>query len=229
MAGIRGLTHCLVPTVNTFLQKTCANFTSICKLQPGVPTFSPRFLPTLTSVAGLRTHSVAKRTAQPFPKAPPHQQNVVDTSQEELEIIEDVISKVNHQIANKSHGRLFAVVQLFNRQWKITPEDVLVVEGYWPPNIGDTIRLEKVLLVGSSDFSLVGMPLLRPDLVNIQATVIEKRLSHTHTHFKKKMRKQYQRINFYRHQHTMIRINSIELTSCINERKDIEGLDGRVF
>lgn len=108
-------------------------------------------------------------------------------------------------------------------------------------------------MVGSSDFTLVGMPLLRPDLVNIQATVVEKRLSHTKTNFKKKRRKQYQRINckllhlhknivyyrkfvlkgfrslsVYRYQHTMVRINSITLNP-VNEKKDLEGVDGRVF
>lgn len=212
-----------IPTVNTFFRKNVNNFANTTMVA------TKRLLPTLTSIAGLRTHSVVKRTAQPFPKAAPHQQTVVDKTEEEVSAIEEVISKVNHQISNKSHGRLFAVIQLFNRQWKITPEDVLVIEGYWPPNIGDTIRLEKVLLVGSSDFSLVGMPLLRPDLVNIQATVIEKRLSHTKTNFKKIMRKQYQRIHFFRFQQTMIRINSIELTSRIDEKKDIEGLEGRVF
>lgn len=55
-----------------------------------------------------------------------------------------MVSKVNSQIEKKSHGRLFAVIHLANKQWKITPEDVLVVDGYWPPNVGDSIRLEKV-------------------------------------------------------------------------------------
>ena len=43
---------------------------------------------------------------------------------------------------------------------------------------GQRIRLEKILLVGSSDFTLVGRPLLPRDLVNVEATVVEKSLSH---------------------------------------------------
>lgn len=53
----------------------------------------------------------------------------------------------------------------------------------------------QVLLVGSTDFSLIGKPLVQDGLVNVHATVIEKSLSHTKTHFKMKRRKQYRRIN----------------------------------
>lgn len=49
------------------------------------------------------------------------------------------------------------------------------------------------------------------NLVDINATVIEKTLSHTRTHFKKKRRKQFMRINFYRNQNTMLMINSIDI------------------
>ncbi|KAJ1523382.1 hypothetical protein ONE63_001248 [Megalurothrips usitatus] len=224
MAAFRGLIQAAAPSVNVLFRKSLPSLITSSPFLPRSGT-----LPTATAIAGLRTHAINKRIAQIVPKTPLHQQTVVDKSEDDELAIEEVVSKVNSQIDEKSHGRLFAVVHLANRQWKITPEDVLVVEGFWPPNVGDVIRLEKVLLVGSSDFSLVGMPLLRPDLVNIQATVVEKRLSHTKTNFKKKRRKQYQRINFYRYQQTMIRINSITLTSRINEKKDIEGLEGRVF
>jgi hypothetical protein len=53
----------------------------------------------------------------------------------------------------------------------------------------------QVLLVGGSDFSLIGRPVLSPELVSVHATVIEKALSHIKTVFKKKPRKQFQRIN----------------------------------
>jgi large subunit ribosomal protein L21 len=50
-------------------------------------------------------------------------------------------------------------------------------------------------LVGGSDFSLIGRPILSSELVSVHATVIEKALSHIKTIFRKKKRKQYQRIN----------------------------------
>ena len=77
----------------------------------------------------------------------------------------------------------------------MTDGDLVIVTGNSPVSNGDVIRLEKVLLLGSADFTLLGRPLLRPDLVRVEATCIEKSLTHTYTHFKKKRRKQYMRTN----------------------------------
>ncbi|XP_046995358.1 39S ribosomal protein L21, mitochondrial [Schistocerca americana] len=139
------------------------------------------------------------------------QEVVVDSTEAENKLTRDVISRVNEQIETSKHGRLFAVVHLCGKQFKVTDEDIILVEGYWPPAVGDRIRLEKVMLVGGADFTLIGRPLLSPNLVNVEATVIEKTLSHTKTHFRKIRRKQYMRINFYRSPFTMLRINCITL------------------
>lgn len=129
----------------------------------------------------------------------------------------EIIQNVNNQLANPNEaGRLFAVVHLAGKQFKVTPGDILIIEGYWPPQNGDKIRLDKVLLAGGKDFSLVGTPLVQPGLVDVQATIIEKTLSHIRTHFKSKRRKQFMRMNFYRSENTMVRINSIELTRPVN-------------
>lgn len=158
----------------------------------------------------------------------------LNTIEDESEA-KDLIKNVNKQVAENNEGRLFAVVHLCGKQFKVTAGDIILVEGYWPPDTGDSIKLEKVsflgeffiffilkfclkvLLVGGSDFSLIGRPLLDQKLINVQATIIEKTLTHTKTNFRKKRRKQYKRINFYRAQNTMIRINSIEVTGQIDE------------
>uniref|UniRef100_A0A182MAX4 Large ribosomal subunit protein bL21m n=1 Tax=Anopheles culicifacies TaxID=139723 RepID=A0A182MAX4_9DIPT len=141
----------------------------------------------------------------------------------------NAIETVNKQVETGSEGRLFAVVQLCGKQFKITSGDIIVVEGYWPPENGDRLRLDKVLLAGSKDFSLIGRPLLTPGLVDVQATIIEKTLSHTRTHFRKKRRKQYIRINFYRAQQTMIRINSIDITRKLGEASANDTSEARFF
>lgn len=51
---------------------------------------------------------------------------------------------MNEKIGSDDLGRLFAVVQICGKQRKITSEDIIVVEGYFPPTVGDRIRLEKV-------------------------------------------------------------------------------------
>ncbi|ETN59074.1 hypothetical protein AND_009318 [Anopheles darlingi] len=111
---------------------------------------------------------------------------------------------INKQLETGTEGRLFAVVQLCGKQFKITTGDIIVVEGYWPPENGDRLRLDK-------------------------ATIVEKTLSHTRTHFRKKRRKQYMRINFYRNQQTMIRINSIEITRKLAESGAPEATGDRFF
>ncbi|XP_011208944.2 39S ribosomal protein L21, mitochondrial [Bactrocera dorsalis] len=133
------------------------------------------------------------------------------SSELEQKECQDVFDKVNQQLDERKEGRLFAIVHLCGKQFKITAGDIILVEGYWPPTIGDEIRLEKVLLAGAKDFTLIGRPILPAGLVNVKATIIEKTLTHTKTHFKKKRRKQYMRINFQRSPNTMIRINSIEV------------------
>lgn len=128
----------------------------------------------------------------------------------------DVITTCN-KLAEAQASRNFAIIHLLGKQWRVTDGDLLVVEGYWPPNIGDKIRLDKVLLAGTKDFSLIGRPLVQPGLVDVTATIISKGLSHTRTHFKKKRRKQYLRVNFQRAQQTILRINSVEIGNKINE------------
>ncbi|XP_055619436.1 39S ribosomal protein L21, mitochondrial [Toxorhynchites rutilus septentrionalis] len=131
-----------------------------------------------------------------------------------------ILQDVNNQLETSSEGRLFAVVQLCGKQFKITTGDIVIVEGYWPPTNGDQLRLDKVLIAGGKDFSLIGRPLVPAGSVDIRATIIEKTMSHTRTHFRKKRRKQYMRTNFYRTQQTMIRINSIELNPLCSDEND---------
>lgn len=74
----------------------------------------------------------------------------------------------------------------------------------------------QVLLVGSDNFTVTGRPLVQRNLVDIQATVIEKTLAHTRTNFRKKPRKNYKRIKFHRSTQSMIRINSITFNPQID-------------
>ncbi|XP_012534152.1 39S ribosomal protein L21, mitochondrial [Monomorium pharaonis] len=171
-------------------------------------------------IAGYRTFK------PPYMRSVPDYQTEIQEWDEEREkICTDVTNEINNQIASDMTGRMFAIVQVCGKQFKVTEHDIIIIEGFWPPNIGDKLKLEKVLLVGSKDFTLIGRPILNRELVSIDATVIEKTLSHTKTRFRFRPRKQYRRINFYRIQHTMLRINSIRINSNIDEKKEVEGLD----
>ncbi|XP_069675290.1 large ribosomal subunit protein bL21m [Periplaneta americana] len=175
--------------------------------------------------------SLWSQTISSLHSLPETQKIIPETSDvtKEKEKSKEVISKVNKLLEEGREGRLFAVVHISGKQFKVTTEDIITVEGYWAPQIGDKIKLEKVLLAGGSDFTLLGRPILSTDLVSVHATVIEKTLSHIKTVFKKKRRKQYQRINFHRTPYTMLRINSIHIKPEVNVKKDVEGIDGKIF
>ena len=177
----------------------------------------------------MRALSVTPRFCQQTKLATQEYSNIKQVTKEEQAKCQEIFSKVNQQLAKNEEGRMFAVVHLCGKQFKITAGDIILVEGYWPPNIGDEIRLEKVLLAGAKDFTLIGTPVLEPGLVDVKATIIEKTLTHTKTHFKKKRRKQYLRINFQRSPNTMIRINSIEVKQKVEESSPQPINKNRIF
>lgn len=56
-----------------------------------------------------------------------------------------IIEKINKVVKDQDDGRLFAVVHVMGKQYKVTAGDIIILEGYWPPTIGDKLRLEKVI------------------------------------------------------------------------------------
>ena len=77
-----------------------------------------------------------------------------------------ILSHVSEIAQDPRHSRLFAVVMIAGSQYKVTSEDVVTVRNAFHPNIGDRIRLEKVLMVGGKDFTVFGKPLLRLKCLN---------------------------------------------------------------
>lgn len=97
--------------------------------------------------------------------------------------LRDMIAK---QAEDKSQ-RLFAVIHLQTKQFKVVEGDIIHVENNIPLMFNDKIKLEKVgflivfkylllqvLAVGGPNFTLIGRPTLNRDLVSVNATVIEK-------------------------------------------------------
>lgn len=100
----------------------------------------------------------------------------------------------------------FAVVMVGGRQFKVSPNDRIVSEKLSVP-VGERIRLRKVLMIGTPDYTLVGKPVL--DQCTIEATVEEQARSEKVVIFKKKRRKGYQRTRGHRSDITILRINAI--------------------
>ncbi|XP_075551196.1 mitochondrial ribosomal protein L21 [Dermacentor variabilis] len=173
-----------------------------------------------SATRGLRSDAMRlKPVASVAATSPEHRLPVVEgsvVSSDDIEETRRVLESVNAQIAGNTTGRLFAIVFIHGRQFKVTAEDLVLVHADMPVDIGDKLRLEKVLMVGARDFTLLGRPLLDRGLVRVDATVVEKTLSQTKRNFICIRRSRYERHYFYRFSYTILRINSIELLRDVN-------------
>ncbi|ELT88350.1 hypothetical protein CAPTEDRAFT_56706, partial [Capitella teleta] len=123
----------------------------------------------------------------------------------------ELVEKVNSQLNSEDVGRLFAVVHLGGLQRKVTTEDLILVGKRIEADVGDRIILNKVLLVGSKDFTLLGRPVLHQDVVKVEATVVEKTLTRPIIRSYYRRRKKFRRFKLQRFPQSVLRINSIQL------------------
>ncbi|KAK7169913.1 hypothetical protein R3I94_000222 [Phoxinus phoxinus] len=142
---------------------------------------------------------------------PPWPELPVFDPEEEGKRHQVVVEKVKGLIEKGEYGRLFAVVHFAARQWKVTNEDLILIENHIDAACGDRIRMEKVLLVGGSDFTLIGKPLLSCDLVQVHATVIEKTESWPMVHMRFWKRHRFQKKRIIIQPQTVLRINTIDV------------------
>ena len=182
----------------SWLRQLCHNFTKFAKIDTSLANKT-------SLISNARKYSTIPT---PYEVVNPNESNKLKN---------EIIAKVN----NEHKDRLFAIVHLAGKQFKVTEGDVIIVEGYWPPTCGDKINLDKVLVLGAPNFTLIGRPLIQSNLVDVHATVIEKTLSHSKVNFKKKRRKQYKQINFYRIHQTMLRINKVGFAGELNKPMEI--------
>ena len=108
-------------------------------------------------------------------------------------------------------GGLMAVIELAGSQHKVTTDDVLIVNRLRPLNhfkVGSVHTFDaNVMLVGSSHYTLVGMPYVEGAQVDVMVEEITKDAKVIV--FKKGRRKHSQRKNGFRRDVTMLRILDI--------------------
>ncbi|XP_075677786.1 mitochondrial ribosomal protein L21 [Dermatophagoides pteronyssinus] len=130
---------------------------------------------------------------------------------------EIVFHKVNSIIESKNFGQTFAVIHLYGKQYLVHLNDIFAVKTAIPADIGERIKLEKCLLVGNENFTLIGRPVLNRDLVQVEATIIEKTMTQTNMDMFHIPRKHgFKRYRFNREPLTMLRINDITVCHPLN-------------
>ncbi|XP_035251885.1 39S ribosomal protein L21, mitochondrial [Anguilla anguilla] len=168
----------------------------------------------LPAVAGQSSQSITNipsRVPETSLSRPPWPELPIIDHLEEAKRHQAVVQKVSNILASRDYGRLFAVVHFASRQWKVTNEDLIIIENHIDVECGERIRLEKVLLVGGEEFTLIGRPLLSRDLVRVEATVIEKTDSWPRVHLRFLRRHRYQRKRIIIQPQTVLRINTVEI------------------
>ena len=120
-------------------------------------------------------------------------------------------------IASNNCGQTFAVVHLYGKQYVLHIGDIVAIPKAIPVEIGERIKLEKCMIVGNENFTLVGRPLLNRDLVQVEATVIEKTMTQTYFNLHAIPRNhRYRRYRFTRYPLSMLRINEITVCHQLN-------------
>ncbi|GAB4831187.1 hypothetical protein Ancab_005195 [Ancistrocladus abbreviatus] len=108
----------------------------------------------------------------------------------------------------KPYEPLFAVVQIGSHQFKVSNGDCIYTEKLKCCDVNDKLILNKVLLLGSSNQTIVGRPIV-PDAA-VHAVVEEHALDAKVIIFKKKRRKNYRRTKGHRQELTRLRITDIQ-------------------
>uniref|UniRef100_A0A1I7ZVS9 Large ribosomal subunit protein bL21m n=1 Tax=Steinernema glaseri TaxID=37863 RepID=A0A1I7ZVS9_9BILA len=130
----------------------------------------------------------------------------------------DRLNAIRSKIADcvsDEKNRLFAVVYVNNRQFKVSQDDLIHLHHNLPLDVGDKIKLEKILMVGGAEFTLMGRPLLDSQAVNVSATVVEKTTTAPELDYHMVNHKGIKIMKWLSKELTVLRINEIVVKSKV--------------
>lgn len=102
---------------------------------------------------------------------------------------------------------MYAIIETGGKQQKAVPGETLQVERL-PGEVGETVRLDRVMLVSRDGEVLLGKPYV--DGASVTATVTAQDRGPKVLVFKKKKRKGYRRTKGHRQSYTSLRVEAIE-------------------
>jgi large subunit ribosomal protein L21 len=101
---------------------------------------------------------------------------------------------------------MYAIIRTGGKQYQVAQGDQLRVEKL-AGNVGETVELNEVLLVGAGEQLNIGQPVVEG--AKVTATILAQGKAKKVMVFKKKRRKGYQVKNGHRQQYTALRIEGI--------------------
>jgi large subunit ribosomal protein L21 len=114
---------------------------------------------------------------------------------------------IDYGVAPGGAIAMFAIVATSGKQFKVSEGDRIIVDRV-PKNVGETVRLESVLMVGGDTRPMVGTPFVPGAAV--EATVVSHRLGDKIIVFKFEARKRHRRKMGHRQQMSELRIGTIQ-------------------
>jgi large subunit ribosomal protein L21 len=102
---------------------------------------------------------------------------------------------------------MYAVVRTGGKQVRVAPGDAVWVERL-PGEVGASIELPEVLLIGGDGATRIGAPIVAG--AKVVATITDHGRGEKLTIFKAKRRKRYRRKAGHRQEYTQIRVETIE-------------------
>ncbi|KZP21047.1 hypothetical protein FIBSPDRAFT_860955 [Athelia psychrophila] len=118
----------------------------------------------------------------------------------------------------RSQPSQYVVATVAGRKYLLSPRDVLTVPKLNDVNVGDVIALSDIHELGSREYTLRGNPVISPEKVRVDATVIEHTKGAQEVVIKRKRRKGYYKTIRNKHPFTRLRIGNIEITLPVGTR-----------
>jgi len=114
---------------------------------------------------------------------------------------------INYETAPVGAFAMFAIVATSGKQFKVSEGDRILVDRV-PANVGQTVRLDSVLMLGGDNRPMIGTPFVAGAAV--EATVVAHRAGDKIIVFKFEARKRHRRKTGHRQQLSELRIGAIQ-------------------
>eukprot|EP00614_Pseudopedinella_elastica_P010538 CAMPEP_0172609676 /NCGR_PEP_ID=MMETSP1068-20121228/29617_1 /TAXON_ID=35684 /ORGANISM="Pseudopedinella elastica, Strain CCMP716" /LENGTH=170 /DNA_ID=CAMNT_0013413239 /DNA_START=32 /DNA_END=544 /DNA_ORIENTATION=- len=122
-------------------------------------------------------------------------------------LLDPYLTQADKDEIQSTAGANFAVIGLSGTQYKVTVDDVVVSNLIHGVDIGESLEISEVLLLGSQNETVVGRPYVSG--VKVVLEVEEHTKDKKVIIFKKKRRKGYKRTKGFRRDVTLLRVKDI--------------------
>ncbi|OBZ73766.1 Homocitrate dehydratase, mitochondrial [Grifola frondosa] len=111
----------------------------------------------------------------------------------------------------RSQPSKYVVASIAGRKYLLAPRDLLTVPRLNDVDVGDVLTLSEIHEVGSREYTVRGDPVIPPEKVKVDVTVVEHTKGAMEFIFKKKRRKGYERTVAHKQTYTRLRIGPIDI------------------